>query len=179
MTRISRMKKFQFLLLDAGPIIKLFQLGIWDEFITRCDVTVSRTVAEEARYASREFEDICIELESYEAQKRIAVVDTELSNIKAFHEKFGLTYRAIIHAGELEILAFMLGSSENWRVCAADKAVFRVLGMLGRGEQGISLEEVLRQIGLYRDLESQYTKRFREKFTRIGQMDSIQDRRLL
>lgn len=27
------MKKFRFLLLDAGPIIKLFSLGIWDDFI--------------------------------------------------------------------------------------------------------------------------------------------------
>lgn len=67
------MKRFPFLLLDAGPIIKLFELGIWEEFISRCDVTVSRTVAEEAQYASREFEDICIELESYVAQERIAV----------------------------------------------------------------------------------------------------------
>ena len=37
------MKKFKFLLLDAGPIIKLFELGIWDEFISRCDITVTRT----------------------------------------------------------------------------------------------------------------------------------------
>ena len=46
------MKKFQFLLLDAGPIIKLFELGIWDDFIKRCDVTISQTVANEAKYAS-------------------------------------------------------------------------------------------------------------------------------
>ena len=57
------MKKFRFLLLDAGPIIKLFELAVWDEFISRCDVTVCRTVAEEARRASQELEDIRIDLE--------------------------------------------------------------------------------------------------------------------
>lgn len=35
---ISRMKKFQFLLLDAGPIKKLFELGLWDKFIESCEL---------------------------------------------------------------------------------------------------------------------------------------------
>ena len=48
------MKKYQFLLLDAGPIIKLFELGIWGVFIKRCDVTVSQTVADQAKWASQE-----------------------------------------------------------------------------------------------------------------------------
>ena len=84
------MKRFQFLLLDTGPIIKLFELGIWDEFITKCDVTISRIVAEQAQYASQEFEDICINLGSYEEKNLIKIVDVELSKVKAFHEKFDL-----------------------------------------------------------------------------------------
>jgi hypothetical protein len=39
------MKKFRFLLLDAGPIIKLFSLGIWDDFTKHCDVSISRIIA--------------------------------------------------------------------------------------------------------------------------------------
>ena len=42
----------------------------------------------------------------------------------------------------------------------------------------ISLEEILKQIGLYRSLEWQYTKKFREHYTRLGQKDFIQDRGL-
>lgn len=49
------MKKFSFLLLDTGPIIKLFELGIWDDFIKRCDVTISRTVAEQAKMGKPRF----------------------------------------------------------------------------------------------------------------------------
>jgi hypothetical protein len=40
MTRLSRMRKLPFLLLDAGPIIKLFELGMWEAFIEKCDVTI-------------------------------------------------------------------------------------------------------------------------------------------
>jgi len=79
-----------------------------------------------------------------------------------------------IHAGEDETLAFLLNSAETWKVCAADKAVFRVLGFLDMAEQGVSLEEVLSDIGLGRALDWKFSKRFREKYTKLGEIDAIQ-----
>jgi hypothetical protein len=65
-------------------------------------------------------------------------------------------------------------------LCSSDGAVFAVLGLLGRAEQGISLEEVFAQIGFSQSgLEWQYTKKFREKYTRMGKINSIQDKGLL
>ena len=101
------MKRFSFLLLDAGPIIKLFELGIWDKFIKKCDVTISHTVADEAKYASLEFEDIHIDLESYEQQNLIKIVDVELSVIKTFHDKLNRLYKDAVHDGEEATLAFL------------------------------------------------------------------------
>ena len=170
------MKRFQFLLLDAGPIIELCKLDIWDDFIQRCNVTITRTVAAEAKYASLEFEDIRIDLESVENQSLVKIVDVDIPVVKTFYDKFDLLYKAIIDPGEKESLAFLCNSSERWLVCSADGAVFRALGILGRTEQGISLEEVLEQIGLSRKLEWKYTRKFREKHTRLGQIDSIQNK---
>lgn len=168
------MKKFQFLLLDAGPVIKLFELGIWEQFIEACDVTITRTVAEnEVVFASKEEGKEYIDLTTYEKQGRINIIDVELSTVKSFHDCFNLIYKAILDPGENETLAFLNASSEKWLVCAADHSVFRVLGLLGKYEQGISLEEILKEIGHYRALEWQYTKKFREKYTRLGQIDSI------
>jgi hypothetical protein len=173
------MKKFQFLLLDAGPVIKLFEIGLWEKFIEQCDVTISQVVANQAKWASRESEDIKIDLQFYERQGHIKFIDLEPRTVANFHNKFDLIYQADIHDGEKETLAFLCDSSDKWLVCAADKAVFRVLGTLGKGEQGISLEEILNQIGLSRPLEWKYTKRFREKYTREGEIDSIQDKSLV
>ncbi len=171
------MKKFQFLLLDAGPIIKLFELGIWDRFIKECDVTISRTVAEdEVVFASGKESKEYIDLTSYEKQDSIRIVDVSLQEVKKFHDGFDLQYKADIHAGEKETLAFLCQSKQHWMVCAADGAVFRVLGLLGKADCGISLEEILNQIGLSRQLEFQYTKKFREKHTHIGQADALQER---
>jgi hypothetical protein len=168
------MKEFRFLLLDAGPIIKLFRFGLWDDFIEKCDVTICSTVAHQSKWTSQENTDTCIDLEPYNQANRIRLVDVELSAVEAFYEKFDLSYKADLHPGEKETLAFLDSSSEPWLVCAADGAVFRALGLLGKGEQGVSLEKVLAEIGLGRELEWQYTERFRQKYTSLGQMDCIQ-----
>jgi hypothetical protein len=122
------MKKFRFLLLDTGPIIKLFELGIWTEFINKCDATICRTVAEETKWASRDLEDIRIDLDPFSQDGRIQMQDIELAAVKAFHDKFDLLYKAQLHDGEKETLAFLYGCSENWRVCAADKVFLERLG---------------------------------------------------
>jgi hypothetical protein len=171
------MKKFRFLLLDTGPIIKLFSLGIWEDFIRYCDINISRIVADnEALYTEDGARQI--DLKTYEEQGLINIFDVETSMVKTFHDKFGQLCKVDIHSGEEELLAFLCSSSEDWLVCASDGAVFRILGMLGRSERGISLEEILKETGLYKNLEWQYTKKFRERYTRFGQEDFIQDRSL-
>ena len=142
------MKRFQFLLLDAGPIIKLFQLGIWDKFVESYDVTVSSTVAAEAKWASQEYEDIKIDLDTY--KEHVKIIEPETSIASTFYTKLPNAYKDDVEVqdGEVQTLAFLCGSPADWILCSADGAVFRILGLLGKGEQGISLEEALKQIGL-------------------------------
>ena len=172
------MKKFQFLLLDAGPIIKLFELNLLDKFIDKCDVTIPRTIVEEIVFCGTEDNKTFLEqgLTSYE--KKVKIVDVPLSLINNFYKRFDLTYQANIHPGEKEALAFLLNTSECYLLCSADKVIFKVLGLMGKSEQGISLEEILEQIGLHQKLEEWYTKQFREKYTKMGQIDAIQNKGL-
>jgi hypothetical protein len=183
------MKRFQFLLLDAGPIIKLFQLGIWDRFIERCEVTITSAVAAEAKWASQGYADIRIDFETY--RDRVNIVEQEAAIANTFYIKLPTAYKddVDVQDGEVQTLAFLCGSSGDWFLCSADHAVFRILGLLGKGEQGISLEEALKQIGLqpnicwekitYRDEDWKYTRKFREQWTRKGQTDCIQGEELV
>lgn len=174
------MKKFQFLLLDAGPIIKFFELNLWEAFVEKCDVTITRTIINEAKWASQGYEDVCIDLQSYEKNGHLNIIDLEPFLVKQFYDKFDFSYQAIIHSGEKETLAFLDNTSDEFILCTADGSVFKVLGLLGKSEQGVSLEEILKEIGLPQNkLEWQYTKRFREKYTRMGQADSIQGKGLV
>jgi len=170
-------------LLDAGPIIKLFELGIWEAFIEKCDVTITRTVAEdEVVFASKEYhkEYIDFGLKPWEEKGLIKIIEAEPSDVKVFYEKHSLKGKYRIDPGEEEALTFLCKCSKDWKLCSADGPVFSVLGFLERSEQSISLEEILEKIGLSQsNLEWRYTKKFREKYTRLGWIDSVQDKGLL
>lgn len=176
------MKRFQFLLLDAGPIIKLFELGLWGRFIELCDVVIARTVIEEAIYTGQCdcLNYIDFPFEEADEQRRIKIIDMSLSAIQSFLRASPIGVKYTIDPGEAETLAFLSTSSENFILCTADGAVFSALGFLNKGESGISLEELLQKSGLLTShkLEWRFSKKFREKYTRIGQVDSLQDRDL-
>ena len=169
-------QKFQLLLLDANIIIKLHELGIWEEFAKRCSVTLTATVAyDESQFwedndGVRHYFDIEEDIKS----NKISCERVSLSQIEDFRRKFDPTYA--IHAGEAEPLAFLFASDKNWIIASSDGIVFRVLGRTSRGHQGISLEEILQKIGLGRRLDGQYTKEFRGRLTQMGQEDSIRGR---
>jgi hypothetical protein len=164
-------------LLDAGPIIKLFQLGIWDKFIDKCQVTIARTVVDECIHTGEGDAPDFIDFPFEEADVKglIKIIDVEPSEVKAFYDESNLGGRYIIDGGEQETLAFLHRQSEDWKVCSTDGAVYSVLGFLGKGEQGASLEEILKEIGLSKGkLKWKYTEKFREKCTRMGEVDSVQ-----
>ena len=174
------MKKLKLLLLDAGPIIALYRLNLWEQIIERCEISITRTIAEaEALYSPGEYEDIKIDLKPFHEKGQINIIDCDYSIVRDFLEKFDNSYQQNIHPRELESLAFMDSSNDSWTLCSADASVFKVLGILGRTEQGISLEELLDKIGLSKKLNVwKYTKKFRLHYSKLGQQDSIQNRGL-
>jgi len=177
------MRRLPFLLLDAGPIIKLFELGLWEKFIERCDIVITRTVVEEAVHIGQCdcLNYIDFPFEEADKQGSIKIVDMPFSAIQSFLRNSTIGMKYAIDPGEAETLAFLLNSSENFILCTADGPVFSALGILDKGESGISLEELLKKTGLSTShkLEWRFSKKFREKYTRIGYLDSIQNRDLL
>jgi hypothetical protein len=170
------MKKFPLLLLDAGPIIKLFELNLWDKFLQACEVTISRTVVPELKWASQKLEDVLIDIAPYEG-KGLNIIDPETSAVASFYAKLNPLYKDLIEPddGEVATLQFLLSSSPQWFLCSGDGPVFRLMGSLNRGEQGLSLEEILDKIGLRQStLEWPYTKKFRLEKTRQGQIEAAQ-----
>lgn len=63
---------------------------------------------------------------------------------------------------------------KKFRLASADKIVFRVLGNIDRADQGISLEEVLKQAGLSCKLPDHFSQAYREKWTQKGFEERMQ-----
>lgn len=172
------MPRLKLLLLDACIVIGLHELGVWDTLISQCDITLTRTVADdevvlwEDESGGRQYIDRQKFQDDIKAG-RINCIDVPLSMIEAFKEKFDLSYLDRLDAGEAESLAFLCASKEEWLISSADIIVFKVLGRLGLVERGVSLEEILDKVGLSRRVDWKYSKAFRVKYTKQGQQDSI------
>lgn len=177
------MPKLKLLILDAGVVITLHQLGIWRPVVERCDLHVSRVVVEVESLFHRDSSDDqgeygqCIDIQSDVTSGAVSVFDVPIGDVERFRQAFDDSYAAGIHDGEAESLAYLFANPQrDWLISSGDAIVFKVLGNCGCGEQGISVDEILNRLGLTKQLEWQYTKQFREKYTKIGQQDRIQGR---
>lgn len=164
------MTTLRLLLLDANVVIELFRLGVWERVIGRCQISLARTIVEvEAHfYVNAANGRVDFDLRPFAAKGQITVFDVMPSKVQALLTSFDPTYVEKLDPGEVESLCHLLDAPEVLTISSADKIVYRVLGNLDRGEQGISLEEILQSIGLGRSLQYQFTKAFRERWTQKG-----------
>lgn len=168
------MKKFRLLLLDANIVIQLFELGLWDQIVERCEILLSRTVAEhEAKYFSGATGDQLIDLTKDIEEGRIALVDKDALEVKQFLDQFDPVYLGEMDPGEAESLAYIFSSRDTCLISSSDAIVFRVLGRLNCEEQGVSLEEILHECGFACTLPRQYGKAFRDQWTKRGQEEMV------
>lgn len=170
------MPKLKLLILDAGIVIHLHELGIWQQMLAQCEVYLSRIVAEREVLFQPGDEDEYgedIDLLPDISSDKVKVFDVSVSDLKRFRDQFDPLYLGDMDDGEAESLTYMMQQSGDYLISSADHIVYKVLGNFGRGEQGISLEEILQKIGLGRSVLWPYSKEFREKNTKQGQEDMI------
>ncbi len=174
------MSRLNLLILDANVVICLHDAGAWKKFIELCDVHLPETVIEEAAFHDddedeRHYIDLSDDIES----GRVTTFTVPLSDLQEFQSQFDSQYVGELDPGELEALAFLCNSREDFVISSGDAIVYRVLGRLGKASQGISLEEILTRIGLQQSaLLHQFTKQFRESVSAQGFQDMMRGRGL-
>lgn len=169
------MSKLKLLILDANVVIHLHEFGIWQKLVAACDVHLPRTVVEESNYYEIKDERHYIDLAQDVSEKRLTVFDVPLAAIKAFQDQFDALYIGGLDPGESEALAYLCNSADQLLISSGDAIVYRVLGRLNRSDQGISLEEILKMVGLQRgQLPYSCTKAFRDNYAKQGAADAIQ-----
>ncbi|MEO7716837.1 MAG: hypothetical protein ABIY70_11575 [Capsulimonas sp.] len=166
------MTKFRLLLLDANVIFYLFSHGLWDAVLKVCDVHLSAIVKDECQYYEDD-EGVRHNIDWSKYAGRITLHDVTLDQVSALRSKVGATILERLDAGEEELLALLDHSFDDFKICSGDTIVFRTLPVLGRSEQGISLEEVLAGCGLPATVPPHYTRKTREDQTRRGFQDTI------
>lgn len=177
------MPKLKLLILDAGVVIKLHEWDLWQQVIAKCDVHLSSIVAcRESKYCRMEADEWGqdIDLGQAIADKQVTIFATSPSEILAFKNRFDANYFCDLDDGEAESLAYLVSQRTlDFKISSGDAIVYKTLGNLNIAEQGISLEEVLQQIGMSRKINPfQYTKAFRDRMSAVGATDRVQGRGL-
>jgi hypothetical protein len=173
------MPKLKLLILDAGVVIELHELGLWDQVVDKCDIHMSQIVVEqEVQFSPSEDDQYGdeIDLQPFVKDGRVQMFRVTPKEIHDFRCLFDDNYFVDLDDGEAESLTYLFAQKDDFLISSGDAITFRVLGNTGRTDQGISLQEILQKIGLGRELPWAYTKEFREKYSNDGSQDMIQGR---
>jgi hypothetical protein len=81
-----------------------------------------------------------IDLEPAIQSKAITIFSVDAVKVEAFRSCFDDSYLGVLDDGEAESLAYLFDAKSDFVISSADKIVYRVLGNMHRGDQGISLE---------------------------------------
>ena len=154
----------KFLLLDACIVIEAYKLGIWEKLIERVDISVSSIVAhKESLFFSKEQNKIPepINLKLLIEKEKIKELEATPQEIAKFLDNFDSVFVAGLDPGEAESLALiMFGKFKDGFFCTGDIPAIQALAMIGHSEMGISLEALLKSIGLQQKLRTQFTEKF-------------------
>jgi len=162
------------LLIDACVVIEAHRLDVWQALLSQCQVILPETVVGEAIQVAREFDDFDLRLEHEIEEGLIQSPSLDASSLKIVMARCP-PFPGKIDAGELECLAFLLeDADESSLICSSDAVVFRYLAWVQLSQRGISLEEVLQDIGIGPPLEPRLRKAFREKWTQKGFAEALQ-----
>jgi len=138
-------------LLDAGPVIGLHELGLWHGLLERAHVIVPAVVADK----EVEFWDDGggvgrpIDLRRDEAAGHLQICCADAANIANVLDRFDPVMRERIDAGEAEAIALLhCWDGEPPEFCTADRAAVRAACLLGLADRIVSLEALLRRVGL-------------------------------
>jgi len=141
-------------LLDAGPVIRLHELGLWDSVVERAELVVPGIIARrEAHFWTAPDGPRRIDLDSAKNHDAIRIIDVNAAHLVATQTLFDASIRDSVDPGELEALTIL----RTWdgprpRFCTADRLATLALCLLGLAETAVSLEKLLEHVGLGRTI---------------------------
>jgi hypothetical protein len=162
----------KFYLLDAGPVIELHRLGLWQEVLKRATLVLPGTVAGEADfYPDSEGAPRRIDLSSDIRAGRVQVKEAEAAQVAQTAQLFDVTMQEAVHLGELEALTLLrLWEGDPPLFSTSDRHAVIGLCLLGFSHLAMSLEAMLAQIGLTQTLSSRFSELTFTDWREIGKM---------
>lgn len=159
------------LLLDADVVIEAHRVDVWEQLQDLDVLAVPSVVArEEALFYSLEYQAVpkAIHLPRLIQEGKILELYAIPEELRAMSQIFDRVFLEGLHEGEMEALALLIGGRFELKLCSGDKMAIQALAMMNRGEDGISLQEVLSGIGIMKSLGYQFTQAYFNRHLQFG-----------
>lgn len=158
-------------LLDANVIIEAHARGVWALLMERVTLVVPSTVLAEATHYFEPDTGMRVEihLEPSVQQGHIREVSASPEQLARLLDHFDPVFVQRMDPGETEALTWLLAEElEDCLFCSSDGPAIRALNLLSMPDRGISLETLLRRVGLERRLARPFDERFYQEMRARG-----------
>ncbi|MBW2560564.1 MAG: hypothetical protein JRE40_06870 [Deltaproteobacteria bacterium] len=166
------MKKL--LLLDADVIIDLHTLGLFEKITKTYEVSVTRTVVDEARYFKREGKKHTIDI----TDSVTVISDVDIDSLKKVQGE-AKEARLGIDPGELESIAYLSNAEEEVTFCTCDKAAIKLISYMELETKSMSVEKAVKGAGHHKkNLYPRHFEKMFEKCIKDGKVLRVQFKKL-
>jgi hypothetical protein len=165
-------------LLDANIIIESHKVGVWEKLIDRVEIVVSSIVAHKESLFYSEVEGKIpepINLNRLIQDGKIKETSATPEEMADFLNYFDKVFVFGLDEGEIESLSLIKsGKVKDTLFCSSDGPAIQALAMIGHSDAGISMETLLKETGLQKNLECQFGDAFFKKHIKKGSENLIQ-----
>ncbi|MEA2006448.1 MAG: hypothetical protein U9O50_09370 [Acidobacteriota bacterium] len=162
------------ILLDSDVIIDLHRLNVWNNVVAKNKIYISSIILRQEVHffkdcnGIRHYIDLLKNAGSLFQETSISAED-----LKIFSQQFDRVFEGELHSGEKEALK-ILQDNNDFLFCTCDKAAIKAIALLGKKEQGISFEKLLKSSGLTKKIEHKHTEKYFRKYLDEGSIMRIQ-----
>ena len=132
------------LLLDADVIVDLHTLGLFGKIRKTYDISLTRSVFEEAKYYKRSGEKVAIDIRDVTIIENVQIESLRKVQREAKEARLGLD------PGETTSIAHLIETREEIIFCTCDRAAMKLISYMELEQKSISLEKALRDIGFHK-----------------------------
>jgi hypothetical protein len=147
------------IILDANVIIVAHRLGFWKKLVSHYKIHIPSTIIRESKY----FEDtygqrISINLSAEIESKSIIEIEANISDMHSLYKNFKSNFIESIDDGEKEALAILYSNHDTeFLFCTGDMRAICALAIMDLSGKGISLEKVLIQAGINKEIGKHFS----------------------
>lgn len=175
-TTKARIILLNIVLLDADVVIDLHRFNIWNQIVSKHKIYISSTILRSEVYFYEDNQRVKHSIDLLKnVESKFSEISISADELQEFLFQFDPVFKAEIHIGEIEALK-ILQDNKDFLFCTTDKVAIKAIALLGKGEQGISFEKLLKSSGINKSLEFKHTEKYFKKYLREGSIMRIQNR---